>query len=94
MLVCIRSLLMNQSIRSTIKQLFFRLNQQQFRNQKYKKKDIARSQTLDADGWTANQPITVEDDSPGSLDIEKTSKEAGYGKNRALGQFPKSLTAT
>jgi hypothetical protein len=43
-----------------VKQLFFRLNQQQFRNKKYKNKDTADSRLLDRRGHSKHTAIDVD----------------------------------
>jgi hypothetical protein len=51
------------SIRRLVKQLIFRLNQQQFRNNKYKKKDPTSEQTNTSRGASLENPIDLDDTS-------------------------------
>ena len=51
---------MPESIRRLVKQLFFRLNQQQFRNQKYKHKQNADALAESDDGYSKDAPIDVD----------------------------------
>lgn len=51
---------MPESIRRIVKQLFFRLNQQQFRNQKYKHKQNADALAESGDGYSKDAPIDVD----------------------------------
>ena len=44
-----------------MKQLFFRLNQQQFRNKKYKRRDRDSSTGLNTRGQSVTDPIQVDD---------------------------------
>jgi hypothetical protein len=48
-------------IRRLVKQLIFRLNQQQFRNNKYKKKDHSSNGSLSHRGASADNPIEVDE---------------------------------
>lgn len=59
------------SITSTMKQLFFRLNQQQFRNKKYKKRDRDGSTSLNTRGQSVTDPIQVDD---GDSELENGSR--------------------
>jgi hypothetical protein len=47
-------------IRRLVKQLFFRLNQQQFRNHKYKHKEPAETKAIDETGHSEHIPIDVD----------------------------------
>lgn len=58
-------------ITSTMKQLFFRLNQQQFRNKKYKKRDRDGSASLNIRGQSVTDPIQVDD---GDSELENGSR--------------------
>jgi hypothetical protein len=55
--------IMKPSIHTTVKQLFFRLNQQQHRNQKYKKKENIEGESTGSPapaGHSTDDPIDVD----------------------------------
>jgi hypothetical protein len=51
------------SIRRLVKQLIFRLNQQQFRNNRYKKKDTTKNHNVSRRGTSIEDPINVDESS-------------------------------